>query len=529
MARTKQTAKKSTGGANPRAQLVKKQALAAKGPAYSATKGPAYSIARAYNVAAGAGVVKKKGSRTKSTSTGAPAPRVLLGAGLPVLMSAGVPSSTMPSQFPGFIVSTIPTELDLGGTSFRVHRIMSLKADENFGDTVCYVCQDGGRLFMCGVESCQAGLCGPCLNDPSPELEQLPFMCPQCHRDTELLRKADEGNRYQARGYEGFQNRGDGQIIRFTRGLSARSTRIRPSPKSVLLLVYALEEFPLATTPIPGLVHFLNMLLPLNFASLQVNFDLSTDEGSKSLELANEAIAESLMNGALQSIQKIFVIIVSHTTPDFGDIHIAPNHKASSPGNDVMTYLLPQSLLDTFTSRGHCKENHIIAFMTCGFMFTLPQALSKINDWLVTSNTFYGLIAFAAQKFQPAAASHFLQAIIREFFIHDCLGHSAGLGSHSGVIYLRGDNKNHREYLWAHPVRAPFGVPHALSCLCGIVDTLERLPLQGAGKSQDLCAPVISLRCRCCDWVGEFIKPEEFTFTRKFADNGIWGFCKLLI
>ncbi|KAJ7739275.1 hypothetical protein B0H14DRAFT_2638296 [Mycena olivaceomarginata] len=314
MARTKQTAKKSTGDANPRAQLVKKQALAAKGPAYSATKGQLILLP---------GLQCCCWSRGRKEES-APAPRVLLDAGLPVLMSAGVPSSTMPSQFPGFIVSAIPTELDLGGTGFRVHGIMSLKADENFDDTVCYVCQDGGRLFMCGAESCQAGLCGPCLNDPSPELEQLPFMCPQCHHNTELLRKANEGNRYQAQGYEGFQNCGDGQIIHFTRGLSAQSTRIRPSSKSVLLLIYALEEFPLATTPIPGLVHFLNMLLPLNFASLQVNFDLSTDEGSKSLELANEAIAESLMNGALQSIQKILVIIVSHTTPDFGTYTLPP-------------------------------------------------------------------------------------------------------------------------------------------------------------------------------------------------------------
>ncbi|KAJ7859670.1 hypothetical protein B0H14DRAFT_2577096 [Mycena olivaceomarginata] len=428
---TKQTTKKSTGGANPRAQLIKKQALATKGPAYSTTKGPVYSIAWAYNVAAGARVIKN-----------APAPRVLLGARLPVLMSAGVLSSTMPFQFPGFIVSAIPTELDLGGTGFHMHRIMSLKADENFGDTV-----------------------------PNPVPFSSVFMSNSL----------------------GFQNCGDGQIIHLTRGLSAQSTRICPSPKSVLLLVYALEEFPLATTSIPGLVHFLNMLLPLNFASLQVNFDLSTDEGSKLLELANEAIAESLMNGALQSIQKILVIIVSHTTPDFGDIHIAPNYKASSPGNDVLA--------------------------------SGPTRLNP-DSHTINSNTFYGLIAFAAQKFQLAATSHFLQVIIREFFIHgqenlilDCLGHSAGLGSHSGVIYLCGDNKNHREYLWAHPVRAPFGVPHALSCLCGIVSTFKRLPPWGAGKSQDLCAPVISLRCRCCDWVEEFIKPEEFTFTRKFADN----------
>ncbi|KAF7357068.1 hypothetical protein MSAN_01300800 [Mycena sanguinolenta] len=402
MSRTKQTAKKSTGGSNQK-QL---QSMLAR-------KGPAASVAQALNKATAGnnalGVMEPKKSKNKST--GAPAPRIPLDPHTDKTVSSSMP--VLDPTFPGFFA---PAASNFDGSS-SLTGMMSLDPEQNEGgDIVCYVCRDGGRIIMCGVKHCEAGVCVKCLGDPSPVLEQLPFTCPSCHFKAELERKKVEGSSYSPKSYEGFEGRTDSQVITFKKGIRTRSADVRVHPQSVLLLVYALKGFPLETTPIPGLVHYLRMMLPTNFAYLQVTFDLEAPDGIPALAAANSFIENSLMTGDLQT--RIFVIVVSHTTPETGDIHFAPENRASGPGNEVVPFLMPPTLLRTFTTQGRQPTDHLIVFMTCGFMFTVPEALSGIYDWLKKSQAFYGLIAFESEKFQPAAAGHFLEAILHEFYIH---------------------------------------------------------------------------------------------------------------
>ncbi|KAJ7898162.1 hypothetical protein B0H14DRAFT_2557206 [Mycena olivaceomarginata] len=524
--KTKQTARKSTGG-SAAAQLQRKNA--------TASKTLPYSIASAINAMAVANGEVKLPKKVKKTTTGAPAPRVPLATETsPVVDFVDL---ILPPA-PAFDSPATPGELVLQGPNFRVVGVACLDPSHNEdGDQVCYICRDGGEIVMCGQADCEAGICKKCLGDPAETLLHLPFICIQCYQRAEGNRKEQEKKLYRAKPYEGVQGRQDGQIIKFEHGLYLRSTLARPSPKSVLLMVYVLEDFPLSTTPIPipGLVKNLEMLLPNNFAHLEVRFRLDLEDRRSSVASANAAIAKSLMRGKLSSIRKIFVLVVSHTSPGTGDLHYAPNDGASTRGCEVLDLLMPSSLLEAFVACGRTKGSHLIAFMTCGYMFTVPVSLSEVNTWLIARSIavlFYCLIGFESDKFQPASSGHFLLALLERFYVEgsptflaNCLGQAGPLTSHSGIVYLRGNGEKPQRYLWAHPVRAPFGVPVPISCLCGVPNGM-RVP-QGSGH-QDLFSSALKLECTYCRRSQTFSKPADLVFTSKMAEGGIWVYRPLV-
>ncbi|KAJ7349415.1 hypothetical protein DFH08DRAFT_807904 [Mycena albidolilacea] len=416
--KTKQTARKSTGG-SAAAQLQRKNA--------TASKTLPYSIASAINTTAVANGEVKPPKKVKKTTTGAPAPRVPLATETsPVVDFVDL---ILPPA-PAFDSPATPGELVLQGPNFRVAGVACLDPSHNGdGDQVCYICRDGGEIVMCGQADCKAGICKKCLGDPAETLLHLPFICIQCYQRAEGNRKEQEKKRYRAKPYEGFQGRQDGQIIKLERGLYLRSTLARPSPKLVLLLVYVLEDFPLSTTLIPGLVKNLKMLLPNNFAHLEVRFRLDLEDRCSSVASANTAITKSLMRGKLSSTWKTFVLVVSHTSPGTGDLHYAPNDGTGTCGCEVLDLLMPSSLLEAFVACGRTKGSHLITFMTCGYMFTVPVSLSEVNTWLIASRAFYCLIGFESDKFQPASSGHFLLALLERFYVEgspnflaNCLG-----------------------------------------------------------------------------------------------------------
>ncbi|KAJ7637931.1 hypothetical protein DFH06DRAFT_1138582 [Mycena polygramma] len=444
MARTKVTAREATGGKNPQAQLQAKKVFAGKGPIPPHVRASAAAAVKIPPKSA------RKAPRTsQKKSTGAPAPRVLLGSG-----SASVQPTPAALNVPAFTTPGAPAPVVLSGNPANVTGIVSLsQALHTSGDEVCY---------------------------------------------DERQRKNKKGGAYKPQGIRGF---------------------------------------PLETTPIPLLVQYLRMVVPHNFAYLRVDFDLL--DGNDAHTSANQAVIEALTTGELRTIQKIFVVLVSHTTPD-GDLHFAPENKASGLATDVIQALLPSSLCKALTWGQRSSKHNLIAFMTCGSMVTISASLSAVNKWLRQSTSFYALIAFEAQKFQPFEATHFLQAILLHFFVNgrsnfvlDCLAHGSGLGNHTGVVYLRGDGGCPRRYVWAHPVRAPFGVPIPVSyCGCGVPCGLKRVELsrkerREGGRSQDLRASRFCLECEFCGAFHEFTPDKEFEFTDKLDAGGIWAYEEL--
>lgn len=144
------------------------------------------------------------------------------------------------------------------------------------------------------------------------------------------------------------------------------------------------------------------------------------------------------------------------------------------------------------------------------------------------SKSFWGLLGFEAAKLQPEITIAFLTAVIKKFFFHnqknfleDCLAVSSHMGSHSAVVYLRGNGKAPYRYVWAHPVHAPFGMPTPLSCICGMVGSAIAPPTRKR-KRQELRAEKLEVHCEMCTHVRKFRMPDDFEFRVEDGD-GIWG------
>jgi hypothetical protein len=95
--------------------------------------------------------------------------------------------------------------------------------------------------------------------------------------------------------------RRDGKAIIFKSGAGIRSFASHATSDSVLLLVFSLEDLPLACTPIPMLAQFLECMFPDNFGYIPVTFNIGSDAGMKNLQEATSALAESLKTGELRT------------------------------------------------------------------------------------------------------------------------------------------------------------------------------------------------------------------------------------
>ncbi|KAJ7765594.1 hypothetical protein B0H16DRAFT_1454162 [Mycena metata] len=279
------------------------------------------------------------------------------------------------------------------------------------------------------------------------------------------------------------------------------------------------------------------MLFPHNFAYLEIFFNCYTPKHRAALKAANAALENSLLSGELKSVRKIFTVVVSHATPE-GLLHFTPNNVASDDAHQVLEYLMPLNLCQAFTRCGRASSNHLLAILTCGYIFTKPESVSALQRWLTKSNSFHALVGFEADKFQPALASGFLEAVLQEhfyrcnpYFFEDCLSAGNSLGSHTGIVYLRGNGQSPHRYLWHHPARAPFGVPVPVSCSnCAnpLSCVLKKVHKRGS-RATDLKEPKLCLECRLCGACFKFTKPADLVYTTKYDAEGIWVYRHLAI
>lgn len=131
--------------------------------------------------------------------------------------------------------------------------------------------------------------------------------------------------------------------------------------------------------------------------------------------------------------------------------------------------------------------------------------------------------------------SYFLLRVMESFyfnknpnFINMCLSGSGNLGSHSGIVYFRGDGTKPRRYLWSHPVRAPFGRPVPISCTsCSSVFCLSPAQKLNIKERLDPFSEIVELWCEFCSHVLMVEKPEEFEFTKIAEADGVWGYDSL--
>ncbi|KAJ7820678.1 hypothetical protein B0H13DRAFT_1921153 [Mycena leptocephala] len=216
---------------------------------------------------------------TAKRSTGAPAPRLALGSNIAVPSTSAPLSAVVPFRTSG----NMPNTIRVAGADWEIlgHGVF----DERLNGA-----GDGTSTASCAamvVKSSSALSSRPVrLVSASHALTvlALPFCCPQCHLNREMYwrSRTKETDEFIPQPYQGFMGRHDGKTIVFKSGA-----------------VFALEDLPLACTPIPMLAQFLECMFPDNFGYIPVTFNIGSDAGMRNLQEATSALAESLKTGEL--------------------------------------------------------------------------------------------------------------------------------------------------------------------------------------------------------------------------------------
>ncbi|KAH6912313.1 hypothetical protein BKA70DRAFT_1423022 [Coprinopsis sp. MPI-PUGE-AT-0042] len=167
-----------------------------------------------------------------------------------------------------------------------------------------------------------------------------------------------------------------------------------------------------------------------------------------------------------QGINRFLVSLRSHSDPDRGDIHTAPNNLRSAPLGEVLDFLLPTKLRTLF-KRGGGSPRSIFMLHSCGYIVSNPQPLKALNT-IASEGVFTEVVAFDQWRLQPALTYEFMTDACTNFFLYNrksvtrVLPDHHVFGGHTGLVVFAEQGAS--RFLWCHPVTRPFGERISSQC-----------------------------------------------------------------
>ncbi|KAI0746120.1 hypothetical protein C8Q76DRAFT_790416 [Earliella scabrosa] len=426
MARTKQTARQSTGEAAPRASLQSRKS------------GPNLDSSDEEPLAAGGAGRRVKSSRqssAKSDILGTPARR-------PVRNGQARKRKTKDAKEMGVSV------VDLWDSSPR-------SSDRN--DEFCYMCQNGGETLAC--DRCPRMVCYehlPVVHTlPAETLAGVEFLCPACHIVDDR------------RGGRGLYHDVSGQRVPyFPNGITIEGDAFRPNQARVntapvVVVHIRLSSLNAAGTPAP-VVH---TTLEGYFVGKKAGDLVYVDAPYNITSVEESQEFKTALDRALAVVDRferarILVFIYTHSEAGSGDLFYA--HQVSSC--DWWDDIIPAKL----KSAGQ-QHDVTVALLCCGGLLNTPGKFDAFMGCCMRMKV-RTLIAFGASAVQAVLASPFFVAYIHKVYIEgvildqshiaDMLTSALYMARHTPVFIMtragRGGDQTTYTKAWFTP---PLGVP----------------------------------------------------------------------
>ncbi|PPQ75853.1 hypothetical protein CVT26_001352 [Gymnopilus dilepis] len=446
---------------------------------------------------------------TQGRSKGAPAPRKALGAlGFPIpapKQDALVGHSTMdhlyvPKPSQGVTFELQPKQVAAGVCRVR----MSEDTIGDDGNEWCSHCKDGGKLNLCSL--CRQGFCQRCI----VLLEGTP--CPLCHLIPGHMNRPLDG--WGKRSYEPYLNN-EGAIIEFRTPQTTRDVFSIALTETLVVICIRLQGIASYEAPIESIYLHLQPWLKGNVAFVDLDYNLAAGAPIKNWFKRLNALCQELETGALKRFTRVSVYLVTHSTPDFGDLHSEPNNNGAATVSEVFKVLFTdrlQRILTRMTSK-------TLTILTCGAVLGCRDSMQDLKMFSQQS-IFDRTIAFSQPHLQLSLLSLFLQRSAELLFIQDKTGFeplllgSESLGAHTSIVVFEGSKGT--RYVWAHIVDRPFGQEIPFQCTCGALKSFQL-----ASKTETK----ITLCCRTCMAAKEFDAPLGLTWINPTAQSdrhGLW-------
>ncbi|KAI9452037.1 hypothetical protein HD554DRAFT_2267701 [Boletus coccyginus] len=455
MVRTKQTAKKSTGGEAPRVSLL--------------------DIPRCE--AAAAAALQQQVNKTK-------------------------PLDALP----------VPTVSDR--SCLTAMFTMPSGRDEHVNDDFCHMCADGGLLYNC--DSCPRAVCRQCLSVPIQHatlvLEpDVKFLCVSCHWK-------DDVRSGGVSPYLGFYRDGLPVLPDFLAVTGDFQLPIRSeiSSRRMIIVHIRVHTIPLGG-PVLMLEQFLRPYFAQSgkLVVKNVAFNLTTSASRKQYEQEAAAIVAEI--GDTRGSNVLFSL-VAHSDDDRGDLMVGlscqKKHEIASTVTEVLDILLGPferiasgSMFVMFACGAIVNKapsfDELCKAIT-RFRFASAIAFDAVR---LQPSTCWPFIVFLAEAV-------FIEGHDLEVAVPCALGHSHRLGQHSGVYVLTrvADSLAVTKYFWSHRDFHPWGFILPVQCqVCGT-------PQQWQRKVGNDFSYVFECRYQRCGWdatSGKVVRPRGQIEVRK--------------
>ncbi|KIM39063.1 hypothetical protein M413DRAFT_447419, partial [Hebeloma cylindrosporum] len=307
-------------------------------------------------------------------------------------------------------------------------------------DRFCSRCHDGNSSRGC--DFCPRSFCSSCVIPASHPIPEV-FRCPHCHR----FGVGEKGKVNKDPYTNGFSYVGE---------LSTRENWTRCRSEPLIMISARLEGMPLFGSAAALIYHHLYTYLLGNIALV--------DFGANLVELTAEfnQRLERFRNG------RFLVILMDHSSPDTGDVHIAPNNAGATTLRELFDFFLDGGLRDILKN----GQQNTLVLHSCGGVVAHSEPLEYLKRLTTPADDesalFLQIIAFSQQNLQLAFTNNFLCDYAQNYFIHDKVHVGATifehqtLGPHTDVVLFKAATLT--RFFWAHPVLRPHGKTAPTMC-----------------------------------------------------------------
>ncbi|KIM49379.1 hypothetical protein M413DRAFT_407251 [Hebeloma cylindrosporum] len=240
-----------------------------------------------------------------------------------------------------------------------------LQGEEYDGDhdRFCSRCHDGDSNRGC--DFCPRSFCASCvipaIDQPTPDS----FKCPYCHHfGVGAKSKVNKDPYTNGFSYIGERSTRENWARCQSDPLTIISARLKGMPffRSVAALIY----------------HHLYTYLLGNLALVDFEFSLDTEDGYDRLKSSLLDATAEFASGRLQRFRngRFLVILMDHSSPDTGDVHIAPNNAGATTLGELFSFFLDGGLGSVLSG----GRRNALVIHSCGGVVAHPEPVKYLKQ-----------------------------------------------------------------------------------------------------------------------------------------------------
>ncbi|EDR03103.1 uncharacterized protein LACBIDRAFT_307567 [Laccaria bicolor S238N-H82] len=375
------------------------------------------------------------------------------------------------------------------------HKTQNFSSNENLlfttsGDRLppviwCSGCRDGGDLAVC--TTCKIiGICSVCIDFGTKD----GFVCPPC------FKRAGKLVSYPWK----FRSRGAGR---------ENWPKMNTTPLAIISI--HLEGM----TDSPSILTYHHLAPYLHGNLVLVNLTFNFNKPRKHFNSQLENMLQEFEDGDFKEWTRFLVVITTHSVPESGDLHTAPNNKSAAPVDQLWAVLFPERFCNLLKRE---KRKNILNLLSCGALSSRPDSRDAVKG-IAAKDLFDKILCFSQPNFQPSSTHKFVMDLALQNYVHDRIGlinvlrEQQALGAHTDVVLFQPNAIT--TFRWTHPGARPMGNDTPASIQCPECSGFKTSPKSTRQQ------PSI-LKCEDCPWSATYTLPEGFRWCQgESPTNGL--------